>query len=374
MLRTALVGVWLVFWLSGCVLLPKAPGIGAAVTWNHLPGWESDRHAQVWPALLQTCGSRVGASADWVLVCRAAQALGAPSDHDAKQFFQTWFTPHRVYGADGAEEGLITGYYEPVLNGSRTRSARFQYPLYRRPPDLLTIDLTAVYPELRGKPLRGRLHAGRVVPYFSRAEIENKAEALSGAELLWVDDPLALFFLQIQGSGRVRLPDDSTVAVGYADQNGHPYVAIGKCLIDKGALTPAEVTLASIRAWLRANPHAAEEILNCNPSYIFFTERTLQAEQGPLGALNVSLSALRSIAVDTNYIPLGAPVWLTTTLPNAMPLQQLVFAQDTGGAIRGPVRADLFCGQGDTAEALAGAMKQRGALFVLLPRAQMAQR
>lgn len=360
---------------QGCALTPPAPGIGVAVAWSRVPAWDDDAHAQAWPALLQTCASRVGTQPDWVAICRAAQTQAAPSDAVAKQFFETWFVPHRVYGAEGADEGLITGYYEPLLFGKRQRDARFRYPLYQPPRDLLTIDLTAIYPELRGKPLRGRLRDGRVVPYLSRAEIETQNDALTGHELLWVDDPLALFFLQIQGSGRVRLPDDTTVAVGYADQNGHPYVPVGKCLIDKGLIPAAEVNLVSIRAWLRANPTRANEMLNCNPSYIFFRERDLSPEQGPIGALGVSLTTLRSIAVDANIIPLGSPVWLTTTLPaNGASLRQLVFAQDTGGAIRGPVRADLFCGRGMEAEELAGAMKQRGSLWVLLPRAQIARR
>lgn len=354
--------------LSACASWQHGPGVGASLRWSQVPGWQEDRHAEAWPALLQTCKVR-GTSAEWAGLCQAAAVLGAPDDQTAKTFFETWFVPHRVVAADGGRDGLITGYYEPVLRGSPVKTERFRYPIYQPPDDLLTIDLGDLYPELRGRPVRGRLDGNRVVPYHSRADIEQARDRLAGQELLWVEDPVALFFLQIQGSGRVQLPTGEQFAVGYADQNGHPYVALGKCLIEKGVLEPKDVTLQSIRAWLTANPTEAERMLNCNPSYIFFRPRDISPEQGPIGALNVPLTAKRSIAVDPGHISLGSPVWLDTVEPGTeAPLRRLVFAQDTGGAIRGPVRADLFCGQGETAEALAGTMKQRGRLIVLLPK------
>lgn len=351
--------------LSGCALFsPTPPGIGKPVAYSRLPGWSSDRHAQAWPALLQSCLRR-GGEPDWAALCSAAQAAPAPDDAGARRFFETWFQPHLLHAQDGGREGLITGYYVPVLEGSRTQTPRFRYPVYERPPDLLTVDLGALYPELRGKRVRGRLDGARVVPYYSRAEIEQ--QALQASVLAWVDDPVALFFLQVQGSGRIRLRDGSLLHVGYADQNGHPYVAVGRCLVERGALKLEDVNLASIRSWLQAHPDQADAMLRCNPSYVFFTAR--EGNGAAVGALNVPLTARRSAAVDPSYIPLGAPLWVDTTLPgDDAPYRRLMLAQDTGGAIRGPVRADLFWGEGEEAERMAGMMKQRGRLYLLLPR------
>lgn len=371
--RPVSIRVWLLAVMigaSGCAMWSQPPGIGRAVSWARVPGWTQDRHAEAWPALLSTCDSRAARSGVWPQLCAAARQIAAPSDAQARAFFETWFVPHRVHANDGSRRALVTGYYEPILFGSRTPDSRYRFPLYRRPQDLLVVDLTAVYPELRGKPLRGRLDGQRVVPYGSRADIEAGRTPLAGAELLWVDDAIALFFLQIQGAGRVMLPDDTQVSVGYADQNGYPYVPVGKCLIERGILKSEEVSLQSIRAWLQQNPAAAPELLNCNPSYIFFQERNLPAGVGPIGSLQVPLTTLRSVAVDTNHIALGAPLWLATTDPlTGNALRRLVFAQDTGGAIRGPTRIDLFCGQGLAGETLAGQMKQDGELLILQPRA-----
>lgn len=352
--------------LSGCALFSTTPpGVGKPVGYSHLPGWSSDRHAEAWPALLQSCQRR-GDEPDWAVLCRAAHAIGAPDDASARRFFETWFVPYVVQAQGGGREGLFTGYYVPVLDGSPVRTERYRYPVYERPGDLLTVDLGTLYPELRGKRVRGRLEGARVVPYYSRAEIEQ--QPLQAPALAWVADPVALFFLQVQGSGRIRLPDGRLLHVGYADQNGHPYIAVGRCLVERGALKLEEVNLASIRAWLQANPEQADAMLHCNPSYVFFTAR--DGNGAAVGALNVPLTAQRSAAVDPTYIPLGAPLWVDTTLPgDNAPYRRLMLAQDTGGAIRGPVRADLFWGEGAEAERMAGMMKQRGRLFLLLPRA-----
>lgn len=354
--------------LGGCGLFaPPEPGVGRAVAWSSLPGWDEDRHAEAWPALLTSCSKR-GADAGWVEVCTAAASLEAPDDLTAREFFEQHFVVHEMRGQEGEREGLITGYYEPILNGSRTRTSQYRYPLYARPQDLVVVDLAELYPELRGRPVRGRLHAGRVVPYYSRTQINTEQGPLQGNELLWVDDPVALAFLQIQGSGRVRLPDGETLAVGYADQNGHPYVPLGKCLRDHTGLPPESINLFTIRAWLDGHPDQRDNLLSsCNPSYVFFALR--ESADGAIGSLGVPLLAKRSIAVDPRYIPLGAPVWLSTTLPaSADRLQRLMFAQDTGGAIKGPVRADVFWGPGSEAERLAGTMRERGRLYILLPR------
>jgi len=354
--------------LAGCGGLPaKEGGISKPVRWSALRGWGDDQHAQAWPALKQSCEKLAARDAAWQDICNDVEALGMPSDETARAFFENHFVPHRVAGQRG-RKGLITGYYEPLLNGSLERTKRFRYPLYRRPPNLLTIDLGDVYPELKGKRVRGRLQGTRVVPYFSRAEIDNDEPPLAGHELAWVDDPVSLFFLHIQGSGRLQLPDGRILAVGYADQNGHPYISIGRRLLEAEALEVEEITLGSIRDWIVMHPDQTKALLHSNPSYVFFTVRNSELP-GPLGTLNVPLTAERSIAVDRKFISLGLPVWLDTTLAEQeQPYRRLVFAQDTGGAIKGAVRADVFFGQGEKAERLAGAMKQEGRLFVLLPK------
>lgn len=351
--------------LSACATQP--PGVGKALSWSKLSGWTEDRHAAAWPALAQSCARLAAREAAWERICAEVELLGSPSDEVARAFFETRFVPHRVVGRRGERHGLVTGYYEPVLTGSLTRSEQFRYPVYRRPPTLLTIDLGGLYPELRDRPLRGRLQGTRVVPYFSRAEIENGEAPLAGHELLWVDDPVELFFLHVQGSGRVRFPDGQELAVGYADQNGHPYVAIGRRLLERTGLKPEEMTLETIRAWLADHPEAVQELLNSNPSYVFFEPRAANLP-GPLGSLNVPLTAGRSVAVDTRHIALGVPLWLDTRMPDGeTPLRRLVFAQDTGGAIKGPLRVDVFFGPGPEAERLAGRMRQSGRIYVLLP-------
>lgn len=358
--------VLLALLVSGCASwFTPPPGIGRAVAWSQLPGWEQDRHAAAWPALRRNCEKLSTRDAAWEEVCRAARTLEAPDDTSARVFFEAHFRAYQMNPESG-REGLITGYYEPLLNGSLTRTDQFRWPLYKRPDNLLTIDLSSLYPELKGRPVRGRLEGNRVVPYFSRAEIGTDKNPLAGNELLWVDDPVELFILQVQGSGRVRLPDGDEVAVGYADQNGHPYRSLGGRLIQMGALKREEVTLTSVRDWLAAHPQETAALLDSNPSFIFFTQRDARLD-GPLGSLGVPLTPERSVAVDPAFIRLGLPVWLDSTWPDGTTLRRLALAQDTGGAIKGAVRADLFLGRGNEAGRLAGEMKQPGQLYVLLP-------
>jgi membrane-bound lytic murein transglycosylase A len=354
--------------VTACTHVPP-PGIGEAISWAQLPGWNEDSQAQAWPALLANC--RIMATRDpmWKSPCDEAVALTEVNDVAARAFFEKYFLPYVVYADEGRTDGLITGYYEPLLHGSRNRSERYRYPVYARPDDLLTIELGDLYPELKGKRVRGRLDGKRVVPYLSRAQIDSKWEngKRPATTIVWVDDQVALFFLQVQGSGRVQMPDGSMIYLGYSDQNGHPYRSIGRRLVDSGAMKLEDVSMQSIREWIDANPGEAKRLLNENPSYIFFEERHDELP-GPLGAMTLPLYAERAVAVDPTYIPLGSPVWLDTTLPDeALPYQRLAFAQDTGGAIRGPVRADVFFGFGERAEHVAGRMKQPGRLFVLRP-------
>jgi membrane-bound lytic murein transglycosylase A len=345
--------------------VPAVPALQAA-PWNAVSGWSEDNPAQAWEAFLQSC-SALKQQPAWQAVCSAA-AEQSLQPEVLRRFFEENFTPYQVINPDSSSEGMITGYYEPLLNGSRTRSSRYRFPLYAPPADLLVIDLGAVYPELKNMRLRGRLQGNRVVPYYSRAEIENGVAPVKGRELLWVDDAVDLFFLQIQGSGKVKLPNGEMVRIGYADQNGYPYKSIGKALVERGELTLDKASMQGIKEWVRRNPGKLTDLLNVNASYVFFRELPNQLA-GPLGALGVPLTAGRSLAVDPRTIPLGAPVFLSTTWPNeAKPLQRLMLAQDTGGAIKGTVRADFFWGFGHDAGKQAGSMKQQGRMWVLLPR------
>jgi membrane-bound lytic murein transglycosylase A len=263
---------------------------------------------------------------------------------------------------------MVTGYYEPLLHGSRTRTQRYRYPIYAVPRDLLTIDLSSVYPDLKNRRLRGRVEGNRVVPYYARGDIDQAPAPLAGDEIVWVDDAIDLFFLHIQGSGQVELENGERIRVGYADQNGYPFRSLGRKLIDSGEIAPERASMQGIKDWARHYPKRVQAFLNANPSYVFF--RVLANDlSGPLGALGVPLTAERSIAVDPRVVPLGVPVYLSTTWPNTSdPLERLMVAQDTGGAIAGGVRADFFWGFGDAAGAQAGKMRQSGRMWVLLPK------
>ena len=335
--------------------------------WEELKGWGADNLAEAHGALLASC-SVLAKQPVWRSACEEARAL--PAENAAlRAFFEARFRPWRMVNPDDSREGLVTGYYEPLLRGSRERSKSFSHAIYGVPDDLLVVDLGELYPELKNVRLRGRLDGRKVVPYWSRAELTPQAPALTGKALLWVADPIELFFLQVQGSGRVELADGRRVRVGYADQNGHPYQSIGRWLVEQGELKLEQASMQGIQAWARANPKRLNELLNTNPSFVFFRELP-DSGGGPIGALGVPLTPGRSIAVDPRAVPLGAPVFLATTLPlSEQPLQRLVMAQDTGGAIKGAVRADFFWGFGAEAGARAGRMRQRGEMWVLLPNA-----
>ncbi len=353
--------------LSGCSILQPNRTVELA----SLPGWMDDDLNESWQAWLKSCDSgKLPDTAQWRGVCLRAQQLKQPNDAQTRTFFEQNFVARRARDVEsGRRTGLITGYYEPQLRGNRTPTPTYRWPIYGRPDDLVTIDLGELYPELANKRVRGRLDGQRVVPYVDRSQIDGELAPLAGNELLWLDDPIDVFFLHVQGSGRVVLPDGSFIKVGYADQNGHRYVSIGRTLVELEALKLKDVSLQSIRQWLKQNPDQAQEVLNSNPSYVFFDIKTDSADT-PAGALGVPLTPRRSIAVDKRYVPAGSPVWLDTDLPNTdeQPFRRLTFAQDTGGAIKGGVRADVFFGRGDEAEDLAGHMKQKGRMWVLQPR------
>jgi peptidoglycan lytic transglycosylase A len=335
--------------------------------WSALTGWTDDDLLPAWHSFLQSC-TVLSRQSLWQESCSAAASLQQTDNTILRIFFETYFIPYQVIDDQGNDEGLITGYYEPLLQGSRTPSERFRYPLYAAPDELLIIDLGDMYPELKDLRLRGRIDGRRVVPYYSRADIMNSPEILDGYELVWVDDEVELFFLQIQGSGRIMLDDGEILKIGYAEQNGYPYNSIGRLLVQQGELPLEKASMQGIKLWGQQNPDKLNTLLQQNPRYVFFRE--LPADlSGPIGAMGVPLTAGRSIAIDPRSIPQGAPVFLATTWPNTdKPLNRLMVAQDVGGAIKGGIRADFFWGFGQEAGDQAGKMKQSVKMWVLMPQ------
>ena len=335
--------------------------------WPALPDWNNDNLAEALPAFLLSCNN-LKTVAEWTSACTVAAQIPKTDPMAARQFFESAFVPWLVHNADGGTEGLVTGYYEPLLHGSRISGRGFRFPVYGVPPDLLVIDLAESNPDLKGIRLRGRVQDRRVVPYYTRSEIERGLAPLRGREILWVDDPIELFFLHVQGSGRVRLPGGETIRIGFAEHNGHPYKSIGKVLVERGELAADKASMQGIKQWAAKNPSKLVPLLQQNPAYVFFRELP-DSPLGPIGAQGVPLTPGRSIAVDTMTTPLGAPVFLATTSPlSARPLNRLVVAQDTGAAIKGRVRADFFWGFGDDAGQSAGRMRQGGRMWILYPR------
>ncbi len=361
-------------------IVPPAPAraVFAAATWREMPGWNEDHPEAAWPAFAVGCKALVArprTQALWQGPCEAAQAVDERDPAAVRRYFESNFTPYRVSGDDGSDSGLVTGYYEPLLSGSRIASSAYPVPLYAPPDDLLTVELADLYPELKGQRVRGRLDGRRVVPYWPRADIDAGRGEAADKALVYVSDPVDAFFLQIQGSGRVQLAEGGILRVGYADQNGQPFRSVARVLIDRGELTLADASMQGIREWGRRHPGELPALLDENPSYVFFREvppappGSLEARiDGPIGSMGVPLLAERTVAVDPRAIPLGAPVFLATTEPlSDAPLQRLMMAQDTGGAIRGPMRADFFWGFGDEAGQHAGRMRQPGRIWLIWP-------
>jgi membrane-bound lytic murein transglycosylase A len=318
-----------------------------------------------------------GRIADWDTPCRQAAELQPTGSESARAFFESAFVPYRL--SETSPEGLFTGYFEPELRGSRARHGPYQTPLYGVPPDLVMID-RGIFRDSNTPMMGGMMMAMmmRFVPYPARAEIVR--EGIPAAPLFYVDNPIDAFFLQVQGSGRIVLDDGTVVRAAYAGQNGWPYTAIGAVLLERGELTREEISLQSIRGWLQAHPDEAETVLDTNESYVFFSEQPIgDPDLGALGAEGVPLTPGASLAVDRSVHPLGVPVWLEGSVPDAdasrpdRPLNALLVMQDTGGAIRGVVRGDVYWGYGAEAESIAGRMNHPGRLTVLLPRALAAR-
>ncbi len=323
-----------------------------AVSWQALPGWQEDDLAQAWPAWLKSCDAlrKRNSEINWRQVCAQVNSISDRDGRAIRQYFETNFQAYEVRSTtNGSDKGLITGYYEPVMNGSLTRTATYAVPLYGLP-----------------KAWRGN----KPSPGPTRAELMSSG-LLRGAELAWVQDPVAAAFMQIQGSGKVRLEDGRVLRLGYAGTNDQPFKSFAQWLLDRKEITRSQATMQGISAWAKRNPDRVEEMLNANPRFVFFKElpSNVSADLGPTGALGVPLTSERSIAIDLKAMPLGAPVFLSTTRPlSSQTLQKLVMAQDTGKAIVGGVRADYYWGSGDSAGELAGRMKQDGRMWLLLPR------
>ena len=386
--------------LAACAVQPppaQAPSVAAAtapaltmtaVAFSALPGWTDDHLSAAIPVLQQECAllaglpaaavlggdadaARLGGHAgQWRSLCAAAAGVPAGDDAAARAMLERELQPYALID-NGRSEGLFTGYYEPQVDGAMTRGGRYRTPLLRRPRDLVQVDPGASGADLKDRSSSGRMVGGRLVPYYDRAAIEHGALAAQHLELVFLADPVDAFFLEIQGAGRVRLPDGRIVRVSYDGQNGRPYVPIGRLLIERGELTREAVSLPAIRAWLAAHPAQAPALMDANPSYVFFTVLApTPPEVGPPGALGVALTPGRSLAVDRRFLPMGAPVFVATSNPlDGAPWRHLLLAQDRGGAIKGPVRGDIFFGWGAEAEAMAGRMKQHGTAYLLLPRA-----
>ncbi|MEQ8746400.1 MltA domain-containing protein [Pyruvatibacter sp.] len=353
-----------------------------------LQGWQADDHAKALAALARSCTVLAPLPPDRSLRGDPRLALTAGDMHgvcaaipevtpdQARDFFESEFIPFRIRNGD-EKTGLMTGYFEPEIKGSRVRTADFPAPVLARPDDLVSIELGDFRDNLRGQRLAGRVEDGRLVPYPDREAIMAGELAHHEAELIWLPSPIDVFFLEIQGSGRVILaggPDaGKVIRLSYAGQNGHPYTAIGKPLIERGHIPREAMSMAAIRQWLEANPDEAQGVMNLNASFVFFTELEVEHPQlGPPGAQTALLTPGRSIAVDRKYHALGLPVWFELPDPTPVspdgPMRRLMVAQDTGGAIRGPVRADYFAGVGANAGEIAGSMQHDGSLTLLLPK------
>jgi membrane-bound lytic murein transglycosylase A len=356
---------------------PPAKLVLAPASFVDLPGWADDRHAEFLPAFARSCArlarvpdgreTGLGArAADWRRPCAQAAAIAAGDNAAAKRFLETAFRPFLASDEAGGPDGLFTGYYEPELRGSAMRGGNFTIPLRARPNDLVTVDLGEFRPELRGQRIAGSVENGALRPYPTRAGINQGAIDNRTNVLVWVDDPVDAFFLEIQGSGRVVMPDGRVTRLGFAAQNGQPYVAIGRTLIERGALTRETVSMQSIRAWLAANPAQARAVMETNPSYVFF--RVVEGD-GPLGSEGVALTPGRSLAVDRAHLAMGLPLWLDAADPlePTQRIRRAMMAQDTGGAIRGAVRGDVFWGAGTDAAERAGKMRSPGRYWIFLP-------
>jgi len=358
------------------------------IAFSDIPGWTEDNHLAAWKAFLASCVPMLKTVSsgpkpdehrfkqDLLNICALALAKDQPGGvrtrKDARSFFETYFRPHRVSGAKGA--GLLTGYYEPLIKGSRVRTAEFAVPIYRRPPDLVNIVSESERGAKSSSPTHMRMTDQGLKPFPTRAEIDQGGLAGQDLELMYFKDPVDVFFMQVQGSGRVELPDGAKVRVAYDGKNGYPYTSIGRALIASHEISAEVMSLEALKQWLRTNVERAKAVMWKNESYVFFRELTGTDTKGPIGANNIPLQPRRSLAVDTSYYALGTPIFVDapelTHATKSGGFRQLMIAHDVGSAIKGPERGDIYFGSGNEAGRLAGVTKQRGNFIVLLPIAQ----
>ncbi len=352
-------------------------------SFKNLPGWAEDDQGKALSAFKQSCIAILkmdskkpfshaiplsGNVSAWQTICEAANKFVPNDKNTARDFFEYWFKPYRVEN-NFNPNGVFTGYYLPLIHASAIKNQRYTTPIYAMPSDLYKIKLGLFHSELTGKTITVKLKDNILTPYPDRAAIESGVIGKNARVLAWADNPIDVFFAQIQGSAVVQMSDQKKLLIGFAGDNGHPYTAVGKVLVAKHFMEKNAVSMQSIRTWLMQHPELANDILNQNASYVFFN---ILKNGQVLGTQHVPLSPERSLAVDTRFIPLGAPVWLKTTAPTAtktkVPFQQLLIAQDTGGAIKGIIRGDVFWGEGDKAAFAAGYMNSPGQYWILLPR------
>ncbi|PZO82587.1 MAG: murein transglycosylase [Micavibrio aeruginosavorus] len=389
--RNLIASLFLLLLVAGCAATEKTasddktPLSLESASFSDLPGWKDDDLKGFMQAYRTSCARILkqdaskkfasnaawGTYGDWQPACRSAANVDASNTASVRAFVENNFKVMKAT-AGGNAKGLFTGYYESTLNGSRTKHGKYQHPLLGRPSDLVMVDLGDFRDELKGQRIAGRVTDGKLKPYENRAQIVGgKMAPQNFKPLVWLDDPHDAFFVQVQGSGIVHLDDGSIMRVGYAAQNGHPYYAIGRELVKRGIYSKDEVSMESIRSWMLNNPGQAEELMNTNPSYVFFQEMPDDGSgAGPQGGEGIKLTAKRSLAIDRSIIPYGFPVYLDADYKDetGKPIQRLMMAQDTGGAIRGAVRGDFFWGAGATAEKMAGPMKANGRYFFLMPK------
>ena len=320
-----------------------------------LPNWSNENYTLALESFINSCRSIKTKNIYRELCKKASMSL------NPKYFLQNEFEPYEINSKDGKDEGLLTGYYEPLLKGSLIKEYPYIYPINKTPKDLIIVDLSSIYPGLKHYRLRGRVEGSKLVPYYTRKETRSKH--IESGVICYTDSKLDRFFLEIQGSGRISLDNGETIFVGYDNQNGHQYRAIGKYLVKKGELKMKEVSLQSIRKWLKENPKRVDEVLNYNKSVVYFKEKS----QGASGSLGLKLTPKRSIAVDRRYIPLGSMLYLNADFKENN-FSSVVVAQDTGGAIKGAIRADMFLGYGKEAREVAGELKSPLKLWILLPK------
>ena len=346
---------------------------------DSLPGWNNDKVLNAFPALQKSCRSilkklnrrqsskkKLKKHSSWQNVCDQITTNSFGED-SFREFLKSKFNAYQIRYR-GSDEGLFTGYYEPTLNGSLKLSREYKTPIYPKPTDLIHVNLGEWKESLNNSRILGRVVGNKLKPYFSRSDISKGALDREITPILWLKSEIDAFFLHIQGSGRVVLPDGEVYRLGYAGKNGRKYYPIGRYLLEIGAIPKENISMQSIKKWLRENPGKKKDVMNMNPSYVFF--RKLNGKDGPIGAQGVVLTSGRSLAVDRHYSKLGAPVWLSANFEDeeGKKLQRLMVAQDTGGAIKGPIRGDVFWGSGKIAERLAGIMKAKGSMYVFYPK------